>query len=291
MARSGVHLTFRQARILILLGVLVATVAWAAETEQRHRARSRWVRPVEVGVVLLARDGAVDVRHWRRGLDALASRLEAEMRRWHGPGLPPFRFELVGPVGWKGRFPLSPPSDRMTDRAWHALDLWRVLRDVDGAAGLDRTGWDVRVYVLTEQTPGWSGSFAEGSGTLNGELALVRSSAGGDLSMPLQVIGHELLHTVGASDKYDDGGHARDPEGVAEPELSPRYPQRHAEWMVGEVPLSPGVGRLPSSLDEVRVGPLTAREIGWARPVQAAEADAPQRRLRSPGELSAVLRR
>jgi hypothetical protein len=33
--------------------------------------------------------------------------------------------------------------------------------------------------------------------------------------------------------------------------------------MVGEVPIAPGRGRLPESLEELRVGPLTAREIGW----------------------------
>jgi hypothetical protein len=32
------------------------------------------------------------------------------------------------------------------------------------------------------------------------------------------------------------------------------------------VAVAPGVGRLPSSLSEVRVGPATAREIGWGRP-------------------------
>lgn len=30
-------------------------------------------------------------------------------------------------------------------------------------------------------------------------------------------------------------------------------------------PLSPGVATIPESLDELAVGPLTAKEIGWAR--------------------------
>ena len=86
---------------------------------------------------------------------------------------------------------------------------------------------------------------------------------GADLTLSLQAVGHELLHTVGATDRYDAGGHARDPDGLADPGLVPPYPQVHAEWMVGEVPLGPGRGRLPESIDELRVGPVTAREIGW----------------------------
>ena len=265
VSRTRLRLTFRRARILVLLGLLAATATWAAGVEHRRRARARWERPVEVGVVLLDRDGAADVRQWRRGLDELASHLHGEMARCRGLGFPPFRFSLAGPVPWSGPLPLAPPSDGFADRTWHALELWRVLREVDAASGTSGAAWDVRVYVLAVKVPGWDGSFAEGVGALNGELVIVRGSAQGDLSMPLQVIGHELLHTVGATDKYDAGGHALEPEGLADPEAEPRFPQRHAEWMVGEVAVAPGVGRLPSALSEIRVGPATAREIGWTR--------------------------
>jgi hypothetical protein len=270
VGRTRLRLTFRRARILVLLALLAATAAWAAGTEQRRRARSRWERPVEVGVVLLDRDGVVDARHWRRGLEELAGHLHAEMVRWRGQGFPPFRFSVAGPIPWAGPLPLGPPTDGVTDRTWHALELWRVLREVDAAAGTSGAAWDVRVYVLAVKVPGWDGSFAEGVGAVNGELVIVRGSAQGDLSMPLQVIGHELLHTVGATDKYDGGGHALEPEGLADPDAEPRFPQRHAEWMVGEVAVAPGVGRLPSALSEVRVGPLTAREVGWTRGPAAA---------------------
>jgi hypothetical protein len=271
MPRPFPFLSFRRARLIVLIGLLAATVAWAAGTEHRRRARTRWEHPLRVAVVLLVGEGTeVHVDQWRRGLDGLSSRLDAEMRRWRGDGEPPFQLELLGPFRWDGAFPLSPPSDRFADRALHALGLWRVLRDIDGEAGVDRSDWDVRVYVLGARVPGYDGSFAEGLGVQDGDVALVRGSAGGDLSLPLQVIGHELLHTVGASDKYDDGGHALEPQGLVEPERAPRYPQLHAEWMVGEVPVSPGAGKPPSSLDDLGVGPATAREIGWASPSRVA---------------------
>ena len=276
MPRLFAFASFRRARLVILIGLLFSTIVWAAETEHRKRVRTSWERPIRVGIVMLAGEGAnVNVDHWRRGLGTLSSRLDAEMRRWRGAGKPPFQFELVGPFRWDGAFPLPPPSDHFADRALYMLGLWRVLRDIDGVAGVDQSNWDVRLYVFGARVPGWYGSFAEGVGIQNGEVALVRVSAGGDISLPLQVIGHELLHTVGASDKYDDGGHALEPEGLVEPERAPRYPQVHAEWMVGEVPVSPGAGISPSSLDDLSVGPVTAREIGWAPPVRLASTSTP----------------
>jgi hypothetical protein len=281
MPRRFAFISFRRARLLVLIGLLTATVAWAAGTEQRRRARTRWERPLRVGVVLLTREGTVvHVDHWRRGLDALSSRLDAEMRRWRGAGEPPFQLELVGPARWDGAFPLSPLSDRFADRALYAFGLWRVLWDIDGVAGVVRSDWDVRLYVLGARTPAWGGSFAEGVGARYGDVALVRGSVGGDLSLPLQVIGHELLHTVGASDKYDDGGHALEPEGLVEPERAPRYPQLQAEWMAGEVPVSLGAGKPPSSLDDLGVGPVTAQEIGWTSPVRLASSQHPVRARR-----------
>jgi hypothetical protein len=36
--------------------------------------------------------------------------------------------------------------------------------------------------------------------------------------------------------------------------------------MAGRMPLSATEARLPDSLEDERVGPLTAREIGWVSP-------------------------
>ena len=78
------------------------------------------------------------------------------------------------------------------------------------------------------------------------------------------VVAHELMHTLGATDKYDLVTLLPSfPGGYAEPEAEPRYPQRLAEVMAGRVALSPGEARMAESLDEVVVGPVTAAEIGW----------------------------
>jgi hypothetical protein len=57
---------------------------------------------------------------------------------------------------------------------------------------------------------------------------------------------------------------ARDRRPQAEPDAVLLYPQRFAEVMAGMRPVKPGVEESPASLDGLRVGSATAREIGWA---------------------------
>ena len=255
--------TFRRIRIGLLLGVLVFTVAWGATRSWHRWARGNWQRPLQVGLVLLSPGGDVGTENWRRGAVALAARLDAEMARWRGPGGSAFQISVVGPVAWSGTLPFSPPSASPLDRLGHAVEVWRTVRDIDRGADGSVGGFDVRVFFLCAPLGEGQLGFAEGSGAVNGEVAFVRGSCQGDLSLSLQAVGHELLHTVGATDRYDAGGHARGPEDLADPDRVPPYPQLHAEWMVGEVPIAPGRGRLPESLEELRIGPVTAREIGW----------------------------
>lgn len=78
------------------------------------------------------------------------------------------------------------------------------------------------------------------------------------------VMAHELLHTFGAKDHYDLAtGLPNYPDGFVDPQLSPPYPQQLAEIMAVKTPLSPTEARMPESLQDERVGPATAREIGW----------------------------
>ncbi len=80
------------------------------------------------------------------------------------------------------------------------------------------------------------------------------------------VIAHEILHTLGATDKYDAVTRAPLlPLGLAEPDRSPLYPQDFAELMAGQVALSATTFEMPASLADVLVGEATAREIRWVR--------------------------
>ena len=78
------------------------------------------------------------------------------------------------------------------------------------------------------------------------------------------IITHELLHTLGATDKYDlASNQPLYPVGYAEPEITPLYPQELAEIMGGRIPVSEDSSVAPQTLEAVIVGPETAQEIGW----------------------------
>lgn len=78
------------------------------------------------------------------------------------------------------------------------------------------------------------------------------------------VLLHEILHTLGATDKYDlSSGLPYYPEGYANSQQRPLYPQRKAEIMGGRIAISDSKATIPESLKRVVIGPITAKEIGW----------------------------
>ncbi len=80
------------------------------------------------------------------------------------------------------------------------------------------------------------------------------------------VIAHELLHTVAATDKYDLSTNLPTyPQGYAEPDKQPLYPQTLAELMAGRTPITESRAVIPDGLLQTLVGSLTAKEIGWVK--------------------------
>lgn len=255
-------------RVSVLLAILLGVVVYAVRDVQRRRARNDWDRPLVVALVVL-RVGPVDdtaVAALRGRVPALADRLAAERRR-HRPGaVRPFRFAVFGPIDVK-KAPPVPAGDGLLDLARQAYDQWRYVRQVDRALALDPGAFDARVYVAAAAPKSARRSQVEGTGEQGGRVGSVRVELGeGMEDFALFVATHELMHVLGATDKYDADGLALVPEGLAEPDLEPRFPQRLAEIMARGRPVAPGEERVPESLDELSVGPLTAREIGWLRP-------------------------
>ncbi|WP_047541064.1 hypothetical protein [Methylotenera versatilis] len=85
----------------------------------------------------------------------------------------------------------------------------------------------------------------------------------------LVILAHELLHTLTATDKYDlNSTHPIFPDGFAEPDKQPLYPQDFAELMGGRVPINASHAEIPKSLAQTIIGHKTAQEIGWLKSVQ-----------------------
>lgn len=263
----------KAARVAFLLVLLAVTAMWAASRTSARRARTTWQEPVRVAVLVLGEASPTAMDTLRATLETLVRRLAAE-RAAYDPSAAgvPFMVELVGPLRVERLPRVSPPGPGLLARIPYAFDLWRASRAANAAApGFDAGAWDIRVYLLAEA--GENGPrFAEGLGEQGGEIGIVRARFDEvNALLAASAVFHEAFHCLGASDKYDVGGHAVIPAGLAEPDLDPRFPQRVAELMVGEVPLGPARGRLPASAAEVGVGPVTAAEVGWLPPATGAD--------------------
>jgi len=79
------------------------------------------------------------------------------------------------------------------------------------------------------------------------------------------VIAHELMHTLGATDKYNQLNLPTHPGGFAAPFQEPLFPQRQAEIMGGRIPVSATQAIIPNNLGQVVVGAFTAAELNWYR--------------------------
>ena len=154
-----------------------------------------------------------------------------------------------------GPAPSTPASESAVDLASHTLDLRRRLADVDPRAGVDPHHYDTRIYVSVQRPASELRSFVEGQSQEGGRVGVVAVELDESMvDLTLLFTTHELLHTLGATDRYDATGRTVVPDGLAEPDRVPRYPQRFAEVMARNRPVSPTSEEIPSSLDELAVG-------------------------------------
>ena len=125
---------------------------------------------------------------------------------------------------------------------------------------------DIKLYLLYHN-PATSAVLSHSTALNKGRIG--RVNLFGESSYAKQnlvILAHELLHTLTASDKYDLSNTLPIyPNGFAEPDKSPRYPQDFAEIMGGRVPMSETKAEIPKSLAQTLIGDKTAREIGWVK--------------------------
>ena len=256
-------------RVGVLLTILAGVLLWALRDVRQRRARTEWDHTLVVAIALVRLERVDDaaIVALRAQLPALEDRMTAELTRYR-PGAPhPFRFELIAPVDGSPP-PPAPSSDGPVDLAKHALALSRYVKDIDARARIDESHYDVRIYLVIRRPRQALRTLAEGRSEQGGRIGVVEveiDSEAEGAHLPLVVVAHELMHTLGASDKYDASGRTSVPLGLAEPDRTPRYPQRFAEIMARNRPVSATDERVPESFDQIAVGSETAREIGWLR--------------------------
>ena len=253
---------WRTIRITLLLLTLLV-VAFSAWFDQHHT--TSWEHTVWVGVFPVNADGSAAAARFIDDLhepdfEPLSEFMAREAQRYGVSLAEPVNVRLYAPL--RAAPPLLEPTAGALARALWSLKLrrfrWQTLRSITRARP------QIALFVLYHD-PARTAVLPHSLGLQRGLMGVVQVfAARSQNDQNAVVIAHELLHTFGATDKYSASGDSPlFPEGYAEPDRQPRYPQRYAELMAGRIPLSPTTQVMPDDLGQVRIGPASAREIGW----------------------------
>jgi hypothetical protein len=252
---------FKMLRVLILLLVLLAV---ALTTWQDRYLSTRWRNPLYVAIYPIAADASPVTRAYVATIDAERFKsidrfFTREAARYHLTTDEPFRTRLRGELQDR-------PPQRAADAGIPATALWslRLRYWAWRASGHVHEPEDIRMFVLYHD-PAITPTVPHSLGLTKGLIGVVYAFAAPEMNGANNVvIAHELLHTVGATDKYDPVTDApRFPDGYGDPAQIPRYPQLTAELMAGRRAIAPDMGQQAVNLDEVVIGPATALEIRW----------------------------
>jgi len=264
-ALKTTHSVWRSVRIGFLLFVL-AIAAWS--TWYDRLSTTDWDEPLHIGIFPINPEGAGSSDAYIEALSPedfadIAAFINEEANR-HGIAIPnAARVDLFPEV--TERPPSSKPGGGMFSNLWWSLKMRLYARRNSRPPG--RAPPQVRIFVQYHD-PAFSRSVPHSVGLQKGLVGVVHAFAGSDTTASNNVvIAHEILHTLGASDKYDIESLAPlFPAGYADPDRQPKFPQEFAEIMAGRYPIDADSFEMPASLDEVLVGDATAVEIRWVNP-------------------------
>lgn len=262
MARRTFLGTLRLALLLVVLAC-VALGAWL------DRSRSRdWDGTLRVTVYPAAATGDEIARSHAAGLTAddfaaVGAFFVGQSREYGVAVDPPLRIRVSHAAsGLPPALPDRPGP--LTIALWSLRLRWYAAR-VAWKDSLPSP--DIQIFATFSPIGPDAGPLPDSVGLSKGLVAVAHLYAGKQAAGSNQVVlAHELLHTLGATDKYERAtGQPRVPEGLGEPDRKPLYPQRIGEIMAGRIATGPQAATIAQELSVMRVGPLTAREIGWVR--------------------------
>ncbi len=252
---------FRKLRISVLLIILFLVAAGTYLTQLRSTS---WDRPLTVAIYPINGDGSTVSRDY---VNELSLENFQDIEGFFAEEAEHFRLSLKQPVELVmgpvlAELPPEPPGGRnILGVMWWSLKIRFWAKGIVSEFGPPA---DIQMFVLFHD-PETSPRLAHSLGLQKGLLGVVHAfasqrEAGGNN----MVIAHELLHTLGATDKYDlQTNQPIYPGGYAEPEKTPLLPQEYAEIMAGRIPLSENKAVQPVDLGSVLVGKFTALEIHW----------------------------
>lgn len=253
---------FRYLRIAILLTVLLVVAGNQFLTGSRLAS---WEKPLWVTIYPVLVGPDTDIRRYAENLKAESFQdigvfLNQQAARYGRLIDTPVVIQVARPL-------TNPPPVLPVENSGLTVALWSLKMRWWSWTNTGQDGLapdDVRMYVIYQK--GKSSSLLERSvGIKNGSYGVVNAVASRQMAARNRiVIAHELMHILGASDKYDlHTGQPFASDGLANPAQSPLYPQKRAEIMGGRIATSASRWRRPVSLKSCVIGSVTAAEIGW----------------------------
>ncbi|MEM7304441.1 MAG: hypothetical protein AAF372_02815 [Pseudomonadota bacterium] len=255
--------TFKNLRILILLIILGIVASYVKD---QQLVTQGWFMPLDIVVYPINPDNSPIVERYIDSLDADSYRqidnfISRESKKYDIITSQPTRTRLGQTLTIQPPMPPPPNSSKLQNILWSLKLRYWIWRNAPEE--MDEK-YLVRMFVLYHD-PARFGQLKHSVGLQKGLIGIV--NAYGVKSQTTQnniVIAHEFLHTVGASDKYNAYGHPVIPEGLGNPDKSPRFPQKKAEIMAGKRAISETSSEMPLSFKQMVIGTKTAQEIGWS---------------------------
>jgi hypothetical protein len=251
---------FKAIRVAILLFILafVAIGTWLAQARSTDWNNSLWVKVYPINA-----DGSDVVDRYITNLTVedfagVEEFIARETERYGRNVERPLRMELGLPVREQPPI-VDPGAGVLGVMTWSLRLRWWASQT---AGDQDRIAPDVRIFVRYHD-PEDAYILENSVGLQKGMVGIVNARASRrHAGANNVVIAHEFMHTLGASDKYDLAtGLPLAPDGLAEPDRKPLYPQRQAEVMGGRIALAADDAVVPKNLKYVVIGPATASEI------------------------------
>ena len=251
---------FKNIRILILIYILfmVAVGTWLSKARTTD-----WDKPLDIVIYAINADGSTASKKY---IDKLQDSSFDDIEEFFQREAKSYQLALEKPVdvSFAGELKEKPPlpphrASQLSIISWSLkLRYWAWQNDDYPYPE------DVQIYVLYFD-PEKTNTLAHSLGLQKGLIGVVNAFASRDMKKENHVIiAHELLHTVGAIDKYDPRtNQPLYPIGYASPEQSPLHPQKKAEIMAGRIAISGNQAKQPEKLKQVILGEATAIEINW----------------------------
>ncbi len=254
--------SFRNIRILLLLCVLAFAAIY---TKQQRLYSTSWLEPLEVVIFPINGDGLETTAAYIANLNAdtfspIDEFIAREAKRYNLFQEQPTHTSLGPEVSDVPPPPPEKPTSSLKI-AWWSLKLryWAWNNTPDTHSNDNRVRIFVLYHAMDNEKP-----LQHSLGLQKGLLGIVHGYASEQQDKQNNlVIAHELLHTVGATDKYDSSGNPVFPDGYAQPERKPLFPQYRAEIMAGRIPRSRTESEMAMSLKSCMIGARTAHEISW----------------------------